>query len=423
VTAHEITRILAVVLFAGVASELLSELLKLPRMIILIGIGALVGPHVLDLVELPLRASGIQVLLTLGVSMILFYGGLGLSTSVLKRVWIGLGLLVLPGVLLTGVVTGFAASLAFGLPFKSGLLIGAVLAATDPAILIPLLERMRVRPKVVQTIIAESAFNDVTAAVFSLAVATAVLSGTGSLASPLEDFTRDLAISTALGIVFGLALALLVSTHKAGILRETPVAAVLLVGSVGYFTIDTAGGSGYLGAFLSGLIVANLDQLGLQMHDGRRRELEFIAELVTEAVVTAVFVTLGVNLPFDKFGSYALPALATLAVFVFVARPLTVFSCLLPDRRAHWTRGELLFFSWTRETGVIPAAVSALLVSKGIAHGDELVTTVGLAVLVTLLLQSTTKPWLARKLRLAEQGGHTPPGPAAAAPTAATVPQ
>ncbi len=401
-TAHEIMRVLAIVLSAGVASEFAAHLLKIPRMIVLIAIGALVGPHVLDVVELPLRSAGIQVLLTLGVSMILFYGGLGLSVKVLRKVAVGLGLLVIPGVLITGLITGAAAAVAFDLPFKHALVIGAVLASTDPAILIPLLERMRVKPKVLQTIVAESAFNDVTGAVFSLSVAAAVIDGGGSFSEPIVEFVKSLTISTALGIVFGLALALLVSTHKAGVLRETPVAAVLIVGSVGYFTIDTVGGSGYLGAFLSGLIVANLDQLGLKMHEGRRHELEFISTLVAEVMVTAVFVTLGANLPFDKFGEYALPAVLTLVVFIFLARPITVLACLLPDRRGQWTWSEIAFLSWTRETGVIPAAVAALLISKGLPDGDQLVTTVGLAILATLLLQSTTKPWLARKLGLGE---------------------
>jgi potassium/hydrogen antiporter len=82
---------------------------------------------------------------------------------------------------------------------------------------------------------------------------------------------------------------------------------------------------------------------------------------------------------------------------------LTVLTSLLPDRRGRWTPQEIAFVSWTRETGVVPAAVASLLVAEGIPIGDELVTTVALAIVVTLLLQSTTKPWLARKLRLLER--------------------
>ena len=62
------------------------------------------------------------------------------------------------------------AALAFDLPIEAGLLIGAVLSPTDPAILIPLFERLRIRAKVAQTVVAESALNDVTGAVLALSL-------------------------------------------------------------------------------------------------------------------------------------------------------------------------------------------------------------------------------------------------------------
>src|SRR3990172_11612851 len=138
-SAQDIIEIVALMLAAGLVSELVAGLLRLPRMVVLVGAGALLGPHVLDAVDLPLENVGVQLLLTLGVSFILFHGGLGLSFRVLQRVWVGLDLLALPGVVLTAVVTGAVAALAFGLPFDVGLLIGAVLSPTDPAIPLPLL--------------------------------------------------------------------------------------------------------------------------------------------------------------------------------------------------------------------------------------------------------------------------------------------
>ena len=95
----------------------------------------------------------------------------------------------------------------------------------------------------------------------------------GSLASPLGEFVLDLLISTALGAVFGVALAVVISTRRLGIWRESPTIAVLLVVVGSYFTIDYAGGSGYLGAFLAGLIVVNMDELGLGMRSHRETEM------------------------------------------------------------------------------------------------------------------------------------------------------
>jgi cell volume regulation protein A len=360
----------------------------------------LLGPEVLDAVELPLSSVGVQLLLTLGVSFILFHGGLGLSLSVLRPVALGLGLLAVPGVVLTAILTGAVAALAFDVPLEVGFLIGAVLAPTDPAILIPLFERLRVRAKVTQTIIAESALNDVTGAVLTLALASFVVEGEGSLAAPLGEFALDLLLSTALGAAFGVALAIAISTRRLGVWQDSPVIAVLGVVAAGYFTIDYAGGSGYLGAFLAGLIVSNMDELRLGMHSHREAEMRSFAAAAADVMVVLVFITLGASIPFDTVADEALPALATLAALILLARPITVLACLLPDRGGRWRVEELAFLSWTRETGVVPAALVGVLVARGLDRQAELVTVVALAIVVTLLVQSTTKAWLARRLGL-----------------------
>jgi cell volume regulation protein A len=402
VEARDVIETLAIMLAAGLLCELVADFLRLPRMVLLLGAGVLLGPFGLDILDFGLGSLGVQLLLTLGVSFILFHGGLGLSLHVLSRVGIGLAVLAVPGVLVAALITGAVASAAFDVPFEVGLLIGAVLAPTDPAILIPLFERLRLREKVGQTVIAESAVNDVVGAVLALAVAGAVLEGEESLTAPLEEFVVDLGVSTGLGIGFGLLLAVLISDRRAGVWRESPMVAVLAVIAGGYFSIETAGGSGYLGAFIAGLLVGNTDILRLGMHPSHEAALRSFTSIVTEVVVIFVFIALGVNLPLDTIPDQALPALATLATLMFLARPLIVAGALGPDRRARWKREELIFVVWTRETGVVPAALVGVLVAEGVGYEDELLTVVSLAVIVTLLLQSTTKPWLARRLGLLE---------------------
>jgi len=400
VSARDVIEVIAILLAAGLVSDLVAGILRVPRMLVLVGAGALLGPHAIDRLDLPLDSVGVQILLTLGVSMILFFGGLGLTFRVLRPVALGLGLLGVPGVLVTAVVTGSVAALAFDLPFEAGLLVGAVLAPTDPAILIPLFERMGLRAKVRQTLVAESALNDPTGAVLALAVAAFVLGEGETLADPLWEFIADMAVSTGVGIAFGVLLALVISERRIGFWRESPGIAVLFVLAGGYFTIDSAGGSGYLGAFIAGLIVANMDELGLGMHSERERDMRSFVATSADLMVMFVFITLGANLPFDDFGDQALPALATIAALILVARPLTVLACLLPDRRGRWQREEIAFVAWTRETGVVPAALAALLIAEGVPYEAELVTVVAMAILVTLLVQSTTKAWLARRLGL-----------------------
>ena len=393
---------LSLLLVAGLLARLLATLLRVPEIVFLLGIGALLGPSGLEVLDVPLDSLGAQLVFTLGVSAILFYGGLNLSLEILRKVWLSLGLLAVLGVIVTAVITGAAAALVFGLPFEQGLLIGAVLSPTDPAILIPLFIGSRLRAKVAQTVVAESAFNDPTGAVLALAVAGALLSGKNSVTGPAGDFVGQLALSSVGGVLAGVVLSAAISSRRTGIWRESSAIAVLAVVAMSYVSLDFAGGSGYLGAFLAGLIVGNMKMLGLSMHDEHSRDLMITSRSLADIVTIFVFVLVGANLPFRALGEEIVPALAVVAVLLLVARPVTVAICMLPDRRSGWSRAELAFVCWTRETGVVPAALVGVLAALSVPNGDLLASVVALAILVTLALQAVPAPWLARRLGLLE---------------------
>jgi cell volume regulation protein A len=293
-----------------------------------------------------------------------------------------------------------AAHFAFDLPWSDSLLIGAVLSPTDPAILIPLFLGGRLKPRLAQTVIAESAFNDPTGAVLALTMAGVVVTGHGSVSGPAVDFMVELAASTVIGILAGVLLAAAISSRRTGIWRESPAIAVLTVVSIAYVSLDSAGYSGYLGAFLAGLIVGNMDLLQLDMDPEHERDMRSFTSSVADVVTLFVFVVLGASLPLDTLSENLLPALAVLATLILIARPATVLACALPDRRARWTRRELAFMCWTRETGVVPAALVGVLGGLGVAHLDELASVVALAVVGTLILQALPAAWLAERLGL-----------------------
>jgi len=402
---------LSLLLSAALAARFVASLVRVPEILVLVLFGAALGPSVLDVIDVPFGSIGAQLMFTLGVSLILFYGGLNLSLDVLRRVWVGLGMLVIPGVFLTAAIVGAVAHVAFDLPWYAALLMGAVLAPTDPAILIPLFVRSRLRPKVAQTVVAESAFNDPTGAVLALALAGLVLSGGGSLAAPVGEFVTELAISTVIGILAGVLLAAVISSQRAGIWRESSAAAVLAVVTIGYFSLDSAGGSGYLGAFLAGLIVGNMERLGLAMHTEHEREMRQFAFNMADLVTFFVFLVLGANIPFEELGENLLPALAVLAALLLLARPLTVLACTLPDRRGAWTRHELAFLCWTRETGVVPAALVGVLAGLGVPDIELYASVVALAIVLTLVLQALPAAWLARRLGLLDGEAPVPVSP------------
>jgi potassium/hydrogen antiporter len=398
---------LSILLSLALAARFLASLLRIPELLILLALGALFGPSVVDVIDVPLDSLGAQLIFTLGVSLILFYGGLNLSLPILRRVWVGLTMLALPGVVITTAVTGAIAHYVFDLDWTAALLMGAVLAPTDPAILIPLFIRSKVRPKIAQTVIAESALNDPTGAVVALALAGVLISGESSLATPVEEFVIDLAISTLLGIVAGVLLAATVSSHRAGIWRESSAAAVLMVVTISFFSLDSAGASGYLGAFLAGLIVGNMEQLGLAMHADHERDMREFSANVADLVTLFVFLVLGANIPFGVLGDNLLPALAVISTLLLVARPITVYACTLPDRGGGWTRNERLFLCWTRETGVVPAALVGVLAGLGVPDTDLYAAVVALAVILTLILQALPAGWLAGRLGLIEPASGT----------------
>ena len=393
---------LSLLLVAALTARLLAGLMHVPEILLLVAVGAAFGPHALDVIDVPIESLGAQLIFTLGVSLILFYGGLNLSVKVLQRVWVGLGLLVLPGVVVTALVTGLVAYLVFDLSFTAAVLLGAVLAPTDPAILIPLFIRSRVRPKLAQTIVAESAFNDPTGAALALALAGMVISGESSVGEPAVEFLVDLGISTVIGVVAGVGLAAVISSRRAGVWRESSALAVLTVVTISYFSLDSAGGSGYLGAFLAGLIVGNMEHLGLAMHSAHEQEMRIFTAGTADLVTLFVFVVLGANIPFDDLGEHLLPALAVLAALLLLARPMVVVACTLPDRRARWTPQEILFLCWTRETGVVPAALVGVLAGLGVPDIEIYASVVALAVVLTLLLQALPARRLAGRLGLLE---------------------
>ena len=280
-----------------------------------------------------------------------------------------------------------------------------MLAPTDPAILIPLFVNSRLREKVAQTVVAESAFNDPTGAALALTLAGVLLSGDGGLMEPAADFVVDLAISTVLGIVGGVLLALTISSRRIGIWRESAGLAVLAVVAISYVSLDSRRRER-----LPGRVPGRPDRrqhgapAASAMHSEHEEDMRRFASNLSDLATLLVFVVLGANIPLDDLADHLLPGLAVLAMLLFVARPLTVLACVLPDRGGGWTWREIAFLCWTRETGVVPAALVGVIVGLGVPNGEIYASVVALAIVVTLVLQALPAPWLARRLGLLDGG-------------------
>jgi cell volume regulation protein A len=392
-----------IILAIGTVAGLFAQKVKIPDVAVFPIVGMMVGPQVLGLVDIKADSALHQVILLFGASYILFDGGASLRFNVLKQTWITILALATAGVAITAVVTGLAAYFVFGMPISVALLLGATLASTDPATLVPIFQQVNIRDRVAQTVVSESAFNDATGAIATFGVLAAAM-GTGdfSLTSSLLGLSKQLAIGIGAGAAFGYLSALLIAHERWAFLAEyAPV--VTLAAVIGaYFAADDLNASGFTAVFVFGIVLGNQDSLGLKMQAGEAQKL---AEFITTTAFIMrlfIFILLGAQLDFKLMTQYLFGGIVVIAIFILVARPISVFMCALPDRRARWTFDEMVFMCWTRETGVMPAALAGLLLGVKAPGAHIIASVTFIAVLMTILIQAPTTKWLAGRLNLLE---------------------
>jgi cell volume regulation protein A len=391
------------ILAIGTIAGLLAQRMEIPDVAVFPIVGMVIGPAALGLINIKADSALNQIILLFGASYILFDGGASLRFKVLHQVWITIVVLATAGVVITAALTCIAVYYVLGVPLAVALLAGATLASTDPATLVPIFKQVRIRDRVAQTVVSESALNDATGAIATFGV-LAVAMGTGefSLASSLLDLLKQLVGGVIAGIALGYLAALLIAHERWAFLAEyAPVVTVAAVIGA-YFAADGLQASGFTAVFVFGIMLGNQNAFGFKMRAGEARKLEEFTTTTAFIMRLFIFILLGAQIDFAIMGRYLMGGVVVVAIFMLVARPVTVFLCALPDRRAQWSFNEMLLMCWTRETGVIPAALAGLLVGMK-APGAQMIASITLiAVLMTILIQAPTTKWLARRLELLE---------------------
>jgi len=390
-----------IVLGAGILAGFLAQKLKVPDVAVFLVAGILLGPAALGAVNIRAESALNQLILIFGSCYILFDGGASLRFKVLKEVWITITVLATAGVLITAFITAAAAYYLLGVPWMVALLLGATIASTDPATLVPIFRQIRIRDRVAQTVMSESAFNDATGAIMTFAV-LAVATGTGafSLGAALVDLVKQAGLGIVVGGVLGYAAALLIAHEKYSFLMEYAPVVTLMAVIGAYLGADGLQSSGFMAVFVFGMVVGNKDAFGFAMAPGEARRLDEYIATTALLMRTFIFVLLGAQVDFGLMNRYLVGGVIVVMIFMLVARPLTVVLCAWPDRRAAWSLRELVFMCWTRETGVIPAALAGLLVGMNAPGAPVIASVTFIAILMTILIQATTTRWLARRLGL-----------------------
>ena len=389
------------ILAVGTVAALLAQKIKVPDVAVFLVAGIAIGPQALDLVQIKADSALNQIILLFGASYILFDGGATLRFNILKQVWITIVVIATIGVLITAGIIAVAAHAILGVPPIVALLLGATIASTDPATLVPIFRQVRIRDRVAQAVTSESAFNDPMAAILTFSVLAVAM---GSSEFSVENSIFELLKQSAIGIIAGIALgylaALLIAHERWAFLAEyAPV--VTLVAMIGaYFAADGLQASGFMAVFVFGIVLGNKEAFGFRMQAADARKLDEYVLTTAFIMRLFIFILLGAQVDFALIGRYGLGGVAIVAVLMLVARPATVFLCALPDRRARWSFRELLFMCWTRETGVIPAALAGLLLGVKAPGAQMIASVTFIAILMTILIQAPTTQWLGRRLGL-----------------------
>lgn len=402
--AKELLLLLGIILATGTITGFIARLLKMPDVVMFLLSGMALGSAGLGVIDVKVDSTLNQLLLIFGSCYILFDGGASVRLNVLKGVWPTLVSLATIGVLISAMITAVAAQYFLNLPFIFALLLGAVVASTDPATLVPVFRQVKVRAKVAQTVMSESAFNDAMGAILTFAVLSlAVSGGDFSISQNLFSLLQQTLLGLIGGVILGYLAALFIAHEKYSFLAEyAPVVTIMSVAAA-YLAVDNLHASGFMAVFVFGMMLGNKDLLGFKMEESEESKLEDFILTTSLIMRIFIFVLLGSQVNFTLLQQYFWPALSVVAAFMLIARPLSVFACALPDRCAKWTFKELLFMCWTRETGVIPGALAGMLVGMKVQHSDVIASVTFMAILLTILLQATTTKWLAAKLDLLEK--------------------
>jgi cell volume regulation protein A len=169
-----------------------------------------------------------------------------------------------------------------------------------------------------------------------------------------------------------------------------------------YLAADGMHASGFTAVFVFGIVLGNQNIFGFEMASSEARKLEEYVTITSFVIRLFIFILLGAQIDFGFMGRYLVGGIIVVTILMLVVRPLTVFVCALPDRQAQWSFNEMLFMCWTRETGVIPAALAGLLLGMKAPGAQMIASVTFIAVLMTILIQAPTTKWLGSKLGLLE---------------------
>lgn len=370
----------------------------LPMTLVFLTIGMLAGSQGIGRIAFDDYAQAFW-LGSIALAFILFDGGLNTHWDAVRRVLAPGALLATVGVIATAGLMAVGGHL-LGLTWSEAWLIGAIVSSTDAAAVFSVLRAsgVNLKRRLGMTLELESGLNDpvafiLTGLVVAVIGAPETVSAVGSAGAVVVELTVGLVVGVAIGV------------GARWVLRTFPLRPSGLVPA---FTIAVAclsfgvpallHGSGFLAVYVAGIALGAgampYRSSVLRVHD----TLAWLSQI-------AMFLMFGL-LAFPLRILQVLPIGIGLAlVLALIARPLPVLLCLLPFR---YRPREIAFVGWVGLRGAVPIVLATIPVIARVPGAERAFDVVFVIVVMNALLQGTTVPWLARRLRL-ESGEVAPP--------------
>jgi CPA1 family monovalent cation:H+ antiporter len=362
----------------------------LPYPVVLAGAGIVVG--LLPGEQLP--HIGADVILLAFVPGLVFEAALTLDLPELRRRLVPVGLLATVGVAATVLLIGTLTHLLLGFSWASGMLLGAILAATDPIAVVTLLRQLAAPSGLAAILEGESLFNDGTGvAVFSAVLAT-ILAGAPSFGDAAVRFA-EIGVG---GAVIGLAVGFLgVALIRAAEDAPLEILATLVIAYGSYLAADIIHASGIVAVVAAGVVIARYGSATGRLHGTQLLGFWNLLAFVLNAIL---FILVGAALPASKLLPVAGLVLAAF-VIMLVTRAIPVYGLIgALDWRAQsipWRWRHLTF--WAGLRGALSVALALSVADLTLVDKRVSIVAYGV-VLLSLLIQGGLIAPVARALRI-----------------------
>jgi potassium/hydrogen antiporter len=373
-------------LAVGVLASTLAARVRLPALILFLGLGMVIGSDGLGWIYFDNYRLA-RLIGTIALVSILFEAGVSAGWAEIRPVLRPALLLAVVGTIATALIGGLAASWLFDLSLLEGLLLGAILAATDGAAVFALLRGSALPLRLSRTLEGEAGFNDPVAVLLVLVLIELILNPSYDIADILVFLVREVGIGVAVGAGIGWLT-------SAGAQRAPELPnGLALVGSVAsaaiaYGAAGALGGSGFIAVYLAGLALGSAklrDKAAvLTFHEG----LASVAEI-------GMFLTLGLLVFPSQLGDVAIRGVLVAVIIAVVARPVAT---VLATWKQAFNMRERIVLGWAGLRGAVPVILATFPVIRQVPRSLEFFNIVFFAVLLSAAIQGLTVETVASKL-------------------------